>query len=246
MVSIITPCHNSSNFICQCIDSVLQQTFQEWEMIIVDDCSTDDSVEKILLYIGNNPKIKVILLKENAGAAGARNVALKNATGRYIAFLDSDDIWSNDKLKRQLDFMISNNYSFSFTSYSLINEGGELLGKRINAPKKIGYHKYLRNTIIGCLTVIIDKQVVGHFEMPEIKSSHDMALWLQILKKGYVAYGLDEELAFYRIVSTSNTSQKTKAALDVWRVYRQIEKLSLLYSAFCFLGYAFNAIKKRV
>jgi teichuronic acid biosynthesis glycosyltransferase TuaG len=142
--------------------------------------------------------------------------------------------------------MISNNYSFSFTAYALINADGKSLNKTIAAPKKIDYNRYLRNTIIGCLTVIIDKKNVGSFEMPNIKSSHDMALWLQILKRGFCAYGLNEVLANYRIVNTSNTANKKKAALDVWQVYRKTEKLSVLYSAICFIGYAFNAIKKRV
>jgi len=246
MVSIITPCHNGSKFIGQSINSVFQQTFLDWELLIVDDCSTDDSLEVIYLLVGNNSKVKVIPLKEKVGAAEARNIALRNAHGRYIAFLDSDDIWSPNKLERQLTFMVSNDYSFSYTAYGLMNEDGKRLNKTINVPKKIGYHEYLKNTIIGCLTVIIDKQKVGPFEMPNIKSSHDMALWLHILKKGFIAYGLNEELAFYRIVSNSNTAKKTKAALDVWYVYRRIEKLPILYSSICFLGYAFNALKKRV
>jgi teichuronic acid biosynthesis glycosyltransferase TuaG len=246
MVSIITPCHNGSKFIEQCIKSVLKQTFEDWEHLIVDDCSTDDSVNLIYSLAGNNPKYKVIALKEKTGAAEARNIALRMAKGRYIAFLDIDDCWLPEKLEHELSFMISNNYSFVFTSYGLMSENGEYLNKTIHAPRQIGYYQYLRNTIIGCLTVMIDKQIVGPFEMTNIKSSHDMALWLQILKRGFKAYGLDEELAYYRIVSSSNTANKFKAAKDVWYVYRNIEKLSVLFSSLCFVGYVFNAVKKRL
>jgi teichuronic acid biosynthesis glycosyltransferase TuaG len=246
MVSIITPCYNSSKFIAQTIDSILQQTFLDWELLIVDDCSTDNSLEIIYSLSGDNSKIVVIPLKERVGAAEARNIALRKANGRYIAFLDSDDIWFPNKLERQLSFMISSNYAFSFTAYNIINENGKTLKRIITAPKRIGYYQYLRNTIIGCLTVIIDRQVVGYFEMPPIKSSHDMALWLLILKRGFIAYGLNEILASYRIVRTSNTASKAKAALDVWHVYRKIEKISFLFSFICFVGYTFNAIKKRI
>jgi teichuronic acid biosynthesis glycosyltransferase TuaG len=246
MVSIITPCHNCSKFIGQTISSVFTQTYSDWELIIVDDCSTDNSLDVIYQLVGNNTKVKVIPLKENVGAAEARNIALRQAQGRYIAFLDSDDIWRANKLEDQLFFMITNNYSFSFTAYALMRADGKLLNKTISAPRKISYNRYLRNTIIGCLTVIIDKETIGSFEMPNIKSSHDMALWLQILKRGFCAYGLNEVLANYRIVNTSNTANKKKAALDVWQVYRKTEKLSVFYSIFCFVGYVFNAIKKRV
>jgi teichuronic acid biosynthesis glycosyltransferase TuaG len=246
MVSIITPSHNSSRFIVQTIISVFNQTYNDWELIIVDDCSTDNSLDVIYETAGNNPKVKITALKANVGAAEARNVGLRQALGRYIAFLDSDDVWCPNKLEHQLAFMSSNNYSFSFTAYDLMNEDGKLLNKTIDAPRMIGYNRYLRNTIIGCLTVVIDKEAVGYFEMPDIRSSHDMALWLQILKRGFNAYGLNEVQAIYRIVNSSNTANKKKAALDVWRVYRETEKLSLFYSSVCFLGYAINAIKKRV
>lgn len=246
MVSVITPCYNSSKTIGQTINSVLQQTFFDWELLIVDDASTDNSLGLIYSLVKNNLKVRVFSLKENVGAAEARNVALREARGRYIAFLDSDDIWIPNKLERQISFMASNNYAFSFSAYGIINEDGHKLQRTIYAPIKMTYHKLLKNTIIGCLTVIIDKQKVGFFEMPNLRSSHDLALWLQILKRGIHAYGLNEELAYYRIVGSSNTANKIKAASDVWWVYRKIEKLSVIYSSICFLCYAFNALKKRV
>jgi len=246
LVSIITPSYNSSRFIVECVNSVISQTFQNWEMIIVDDCSNDNSKDIISVLSAKDERIKSILLEENTGAAEARNIAIMKAKGKYIAFLDSDDIWNEDKLEKQIAFMNEKDIAFSFTSYQPISEDGKTKYSVIIASKKMSYHSYLKNTIIGCLTVIIDKEKTGDFQMPNIRSSHDMALWLLIMKRGFSAYGLDENLAYYRIVSTSNTSKKWKAAKEVWDVYRKQEKLNILYSIYCFIGYAFNAIKKRV
>ena len=246
LVSIITPSYNSSRFIVECVNSVISQTFQNWEMIIVDDDSNDNSRDIISDLSAKEKRIKSIFLEENVGSAEARNVAIKQSKGRYIAFLDSDDIWSKDKLEKQISFMNEKDIAFSFTSYQIISEDGKTKYSVITAPKKMSYHSYLKNTIIGCLTVIIDKEKTGDFQMPNIRSSHDMALWLLIMKRGFSAYGLDENLAYYRIVSTSNTSKKWKAAKEVWDVYRKKEKINILYSIYYFIGYAFNAIKKRV
>jgi teichuronic acid biosynthesis glycosyltransferase TuaG len=246
LVSIITPSYNSSKFIKECINSVISQKFQNWEMIIVDDCSNDNSKDIISVLSEKDERIKSILLEENIGAAEARNIAIRQAKGKYIAFLDSDDLWNEDKLEKQIAFMNKKDIAFSFTRYQPISEDRQIKYSVITAPQKMSYHSYLRNTIIGCLTVIIDKEKTGDFQMPNIRSSHDMALWLLIMKRGFSAYGLDENLAYYRIVSTSNTSKKWKAAKEVWDVYRKQEKLNILYSIYCFIGYAFNAIKKRI
>jgi len=160
--------------------------------------------------------------------------------------LDSDDYWEKEKLANQIEFMKINDIAFSFSSYIPISEDGKVSYPPILSIEKIGYHDYLKNTIIGCLTVVIDREKTGDFEMPNIRSSHDMALWLLIMKRGFYAYGLDENLAKYRNVSISNTASKWRAAKDVWTVYRKIEKLSFLYSIWCFLNYVFNAIIKRI
>ena len=246
LVSIITPSYNSSKFIEDCIDSVLAQSYSDWEMIIVDDCSTDNSRDLITKFAKEDSKIHPIFLDVNVGAAEARNIAIKKSKGKYIAFLDSDDLWKNNKLEKQLNFMSKNDIAFSFTSYQPMSENGIEKYSVIGVPKEIDYHSYLKNTIIGCLTVIIDREKTGEFQMPNIRSSHDMALWLLIMKRGFSAYGLDENLAFYRIVSNSNTSKKWKATKEVWDVYRKVEKLNIVYSAICFVGYVYNAIKKRI
>ena len=246
LVSIITPSYNSSKFIEECVNSVISQTYLEWEMIIVDDCSTDNSRNLITKFAKEDDRIKPIFLEENVGAAEARNIAIKKSQGKYIAFLDSDDLWKNNKLETQLSFVNERNITFSFTSYQPISENGMDKYSVIKVPYQIDYHSYLKNTIIGCLTVVIDRDKTGNFEMPNIRSSHDMALWLLIMKRGFSAYGLNKNLAYYRIVSTSNTSKKWKAAKEVWDVYRKVEQLNIVYSAICFVGYVYNAIKKRV
>ena len=246
LVSVITPSYNSSKFIDECVNSVISQSYTNWELLIVDDCSDDCSKELLLDFERRDERIQVIFLDNNIGAANARNVAILKAKGKYIAFLDSDDSWDSQKLYKQISFMIKNEIAFSYTSYQSISENGLDIIRVINAPYKMSYNNYLKNTIIGCLTVVIDKEMVGDFEMPSIRSSHDMALWLLIMKRGFDAYGLNENLANYRIVSTSNSSSKLDAANDVWRVYRQFERLSFFYSTWCFLNYAFNAVIRRI
>lgn len=244
VVSIIMPTYNSARFIKDSIESVLAQTYPNWELLIVDDCSTDNTEDIVASF--HDQRIHYQCNAHNMGAAQTRNNALKIAKGRYIAFLDSDDLWTPDKLEKQIAFMEQHHYAFTFADYRIINEDGSPQQKVLHMPASLTYHQYLRNTAIGCLTVVIDKKKTGYFEMPNIKSSHDMALWLLIMKRGFKAYSIPECLASYRIVSTSNTAKKWKAAQDVWRVYRNIEHLNIIYSAFCFCGYALHAVLKRL
>ena len=246
LVSIITPSFNSSLYIEECITSVQNQSYTNWEMLIIDDFSSDNSVNLIQQISNQDCRIKLITLSSNVGAAEARNEAFAYANGKYIAFLDSDDLWMPTKLENQIKFMQSSKCAFSFTAYQPISEDGSQKFSVIDVPSKIHYHSYLKNTIIGCLTVVIDKEQTGNFRMPNIRSSHDMALWLDIMKRGFSAYGLNENLAYYRLVSNSNTSKKWKAATEVWEVYRTVERLSIGYSLLCFIGYSYNAIKKRI
>ena len=245
-VTIITPCHNSSRFIEETIRSVQQQTFKDWEMVITDDMSKDNSVEIIEKYAAGDSRIKLIKLTKNVGAAEARNIGLRAAKGRYIAFLDSDDKWDPEKLEKQLAFMKEKDIAFSYSDYRVVNVDGTPTGRIIKALKVIGYRGYMANTLIGCLTVMIDKEKTGYFEMPIIRSSHDMALWLLIMRRGFKAYGLNKCMASYRLVPNSNTAGKWKAAKDVWKVYREIEKTAVIPSAFYFCSYAFNALMRRM
>ena len=245
LVSIITPCYNSEKFLDECISSVLNQSYQNWEMLIVDDNSSDNSCTLINSYSKRDDRIKPLFLNENLGPAMARNNAITNAKGKYIAFLDSDDIWLPEKLEVQINFMKKNNCSFVFSSYSVISDD-EKSNYTISVPETITYKRYLKNTIIGCLTVMLDKEKFKNIKMPNLRSSHDMATWLNLLKECGYAYGIQQKLAIYRDHKSSNTSNKFKAAYDVWNVYREHEKLNLLYSIYNFVIYAINAFRKRL
>ena len=245
LVSIITPCYNSEKFLDECISSVLNQTYQNWEMLIVDDNSSDNSSILINSYSKKDERIKPLYLNDNIGAAMARNKAISKAKGKYLAFLDSDDVWLPKKLEVQTNFMKKNNCSFVFSSYSVISDD-EKPNYTISVPETITYKRYLKNTIIGCLTVMLDKEKFKNIKMPNLRSSHDMALWLNLLKQEKYAYGIAQDLAIYRDHKSSKTSNKFKAAYDVWNVYREHEKLNLLYSIYNFVIYAINALRKRL
>ncbi|MBS4195804.1 glycosyltransferase family 2 protein [Lederbergia citri] len=244
LVSIITPSYNSSRFIEDTIKSVIAQTYTNWEMLIADDCSQDGSRDLIKEWMEKDERIRLIELKQNGGAAVARNIAIGQAKGQYIAFLDSDDLWTADKLTQQIRFMNEHDSAISFTSYQLMDVNGNLLDKVVNVPKKIDYRGLLGNTIIGCLTVIVNIDKTGPIQMPNMRTRQDFALWLSILRKGFIAHGLQENLGKYRLVPGSISSNKRKAAKQTWKVYREVEKLGLLASAWYFSNYVWNAVKK--
>lgn len=245
-VSVITASYNAGRFIEETIKSVLEQTYDNLELIIVDDCSTDNTEEIVKKYMKIDLRVKFYKLEKNSGAAVVRNTALEKAKGRFIAFLDSDDVWDRDKLEKQINFMKKNNYGFSFTSYRLMSEKGLLLNKEVRVPSQIKYEQLLKNTIIGCLTVIIDKDIIGDFRMPLVRAGQDTATWLSILRKGNIAYGYDEVLASYRLVDGSISSNKLKALKRTWNTYRKLENLNLIKSTYYFVYYVLNAIRKRI
>lgn len=249
LVSIIMPTYNSERFVIESINSVKKQTYANWELIIVDDCSTDNTVSIIQEFIKNNPKlnINIFTLSENSGAAIARNTALQKAKGKFVAFLDSDDIWYPEKLEKQITIMMDNNYSFTYTNYDLIDEYGQKFKKdSVKAPETMTYKSLLKNTAIGCLTVILDREKLGTIYMPNIRAGQDTACWLQILKKGEVAYNINETLASYRIVKGSLSHNKFKALKRTWNIYRKVEKFNIIKSMYYFGFYATNAVKKRL
>ncbi|MFO8054280.1 MAG: glycosyltransferase family 2 protein, partial [Bacteroidales bacterium] len=210
MISVVTPAYNAARFIQETVKSVQRQTYQDWEMLIVEDCSSDDTVQIVRNLAAEDARIRLFALEENVGAAEARNIAFRHANGQYIAFLDSDDLWLPEKLEKQLRFLQENNYAFTYTDYECITEDGSAVLYTVHAPAEIGYRRFLRNTTIGTLTVMIDREKTGDFEMPQIRSSHDIALWLALMRKGHKAFGLQEVLAQYRQVGTSNTASKWK------------------------------------
>lgn len=246
LVSIIMPCYNAERYIAQSIESVLAQTYQEWELLITDDCSTDSSVEIIKRYCEQDGRINVFVPNEHQGTAKARNVSISRAKGRFVAFLDSDDIWYSEKLEKQINYMLDNEVAFTYSSYEIIDFQGNQRNKIVKDAGVISYNKYLRNTIICCGTVVLDREKTGNFTSPIIRTSQDMALWLSIMKRGFKAYPVPGPLHKYRITPGSATRNKFRASCDVWRVYRRIEKLSLLKSVYSFSCYSLNAIKKHV
>ena len=241
LVSIITPVYNSGEFVGEAIRSVQMQSFSDWEMILVDDGSTDDSVEIVESFVNVDHRIRYIQLASNSGAAVARNVAIKAAQGRFIAFLDSDDRWLPHKLERQLAFMQMNDYSFGFTAYDKINESGKIF-EHVGAPHKVTYFDLLKTCSIGCLTAIYDSEYFGKVDMPIIRKGQDFGLWLQLLKKTDYAFGLNETLAQYRVRKDSVSSNKLISAQFTWRLYREFEGLSLMKASYYFMHYAFRGI----
>lgn len=245
LVSIITPTYNASKYVLETIHSVRSQTYQNWEMIIVDDASTDDTVEIVSMEIEIDPRIKLIKLEENSGPAHARNTAISFANGAYLAFLDSDDLWIPEKLEKQLDFMERNKIAFSFTDYRLMKENGKKTDIAFCGPNNLDYNTLLKNTIIGTLTVMINKEMVEEIKMPlDRDCSEDYGLWLQILSTGIVAHGLNEELAYYRKCENSLSSNKFKSAIKTWNTYRKVRKINIPHSLWYFTNYSINALRK--
>lgn len=231
MVSIITAVYNSEKFIDECIESVKAQTFSEWEHVIVDDCSTDSSAQIVQRHAGEESRIRYFKLSRNQGPGVARNKAIREAKGRFIAFLDIDDLWYPQKLEKQIQFMKINQCSFTFSSYDTMNADGQLLGNTIKAPGIVTYKKALLKNPIGCLTVIYDTEFFGKQYMPAIRKRQDFALWLNLLKKSD-AYGIQEPLAIYRIQKNSVSSNKLSLVKYEWQIYRNVEGLSIIKSIF--------------
>ncbi len=239
LVSIITPNYNCGRFIAQTIESVLAQTYSYWEMIIVDDCSTDDSVQIARQYAEKDSRIKVIENKKNSGAAISRNKAIEMALGEFVAFLDSDDIWLPSKLEKQIAFMRDNNCDFSFTEYGHIDEENNSLHKIANVIKHLNYRKMMMHCWPGCLTVMYNQTITGKVFAEDIKKNNDHALFLRVLKKSQNAMGMKEILAQYRIRRGSISSKKSEIIRYYIQVIHDIEKQSLAFAWFCVLTHVF-------
>lgn len=239
LVSIVTPVYNAEKSLQATIDSVKAQSEKRWELILVNDCSTDGSADLIAKAVASDKRITAITLPVNSGAARARNVALDAARGQYIAFLDSDDAWDSTKLDRQLDFMRQNAYAFTYTAYRTNK------GRIVTAPQTVTYDGLLINNVIGCLTVMVDRTITGDFKMPEFRKGQDHLTWLSLLKAGIPAYGLNEVLATYTEGNTSSLSgNKLKAAKRQWFNYRKALGFGIFKSTYHFIRYAFANLRK--
>ena len=244
-VSIIVPVYNAQNYIEQTINSVLNQDYENWELLLVENGSVDDSVELIRQF--EDPRIKLIVMEGNVGAANARNEGMKQADGRYVSYLDADDLWQKNKLSLQINFMKEKEAAFSFTGYEFGDENAVGTGRVVRGPEKLVYKQALSNTTIFTSTVMFDTHKItkDRLYMPNVKSE-DSALWFRILREGVTAYGLDENLVIYRRPGKSLSSNKIEAVRRIWNLYRKQEKLNFFYSAYLFVGWAFRAVKRRV
>lgn len=247
-VSVITPSYNSEKYIAETIRSVQGQTYQDWEMIIVDDHSDDDTCKIIEEICKDEPRIKLLRQDKNLGAGAARTRSMQASKGRFIAYLDADDIWLPEKLEKQVAFMLEKNIGFSCVSYEVIDDHGNRLNKEVHMLKKVDYIGFLTNNLLQTVGIMVDTEIIDkkYLIMPDLRRRQDAATWLQILKAGYKCYGLGSVLAQYRRTRNSLSSNKIKAAKGIWYLYRKIEKLSLPFSYYCFMRYAILAAWKRI
>lgn len=219
LVSVIMPSYNTAQYIRESIESVLSQTYVNWELIIVDDCSTDNTDDVVAPFLIDE-RIKCFKNDMNSGAAESRNRALREAKGKWIAFLDSDDLWNPEKLAKQIEFMKSNDYKFSYTEYEKIDESSAAVGTLVSGPKKVNKNDMYRYCWVGCLTVMYNAEQIGLIQIKDIKKNNDYAMWLQVCKKAD-CYLLPENLAKYRIrkksISHDKLRKKLRSHYDLFR-----------------------------
>lgn len=245
LVSIIMPAYNAEKYISESIESVLAQTYKNWELIIIDDCSKDGTINIIRQYQMFDNRIRVISLKCNAGVANARNIGMELAKGRYIAFLDSDDLWLDIKLEEQIKFMQQKQIYFSFSKYRRFTD--EKKGKVVDVLTCVNYQKALYGNPIGCLTVCLDRRFIKEFRFSK-QRHEDYIAWLNILKSNNIyAYGIPKVLALYRVGNSNSLSgNKLKSVIWTWNVYRKSQNLSFFCSLKCFFGYLVVNFKKYI
>ncbi len=245
LVSVIMPVYNGEKYIKQAVESVYQQGVP-LELLVIDDGSTDHTQEVLSVYEGRED-FRYLKNEKNMGAAGSRNRGVKEAKGEYIAYLDADDLWTPDKLEKELAFLKEKQAAFVFTGYEFADENGKGTGKIVRVPATITYKEALKNTTIFTSTVMFDMEQLSkeQLQMPQIKSE-DTALWWRILREGYVACGLDQNLVKYRRAGKSLSSNKLEALRRIWNLYRKAEGMSVPNSAWHFCFWAVRAVKRRV
>ena len=271
LVSVVMPVYNAADTVRLSVRSVQQQSYTDWELLVIDDGSGDASVKIVSALAAEDQRIRLFLQEKNGGVAAARNRGIRESEGQYLAFLDSDDLWRPEKLKKQIAFMREHHAAISATAYGVIDEKGEKAGADRHFPgasasseqplsgtdcsgapfRTYDFRQLLRGNALGCLTVMIDRKALreqgftGELSFPQIRHE-DYALWLSILKQGVKAYALNEVLADYRIDSRSVSGNKWKSAKWTYEIYRNYLGLGRAESMRCFLGYLFSAVAKRV
>ena len=242
LVSIIIPCFNSEKFIAETVRSVQNQTYNNWEIIVVDDCSSDNTVALILEMAKTDNRIHFFQLAENSGTGVARNKGLSNANGRYISFLDADDLWKPNKLDKQVEFLIKQNLPFTFSFYDCIDEEGKSLHKTVECPKLLTYKQLFFCNYVGNLTGIYDVNYFGKIAISSIRKRQDWMHWLTIFKKIKSANPIPESLAYYRIRQNSISASKVDLIKHNFSVYRLFHKYNLALSIVCMIGFLFTQL----
>jgi glycosyltransferase involved in cell wall biosynthesis len=237
-VSIIMPCYNAELYVAEAINSVIEQTCTDWELIVVDDCSTDNSTEIIRSFCEKDHRIRYYKTEHNSGGATVpRNLAIEKATGRFIAFLDSDDIWLPTKLEQQIKIFVDEKTAVVFSNHEKINAKGERKNRVVIAPSKVSYQQLLKENVIRCSAGIYDTKKTGKFYFQNV-GHEDYVLWLSVLKQGYIARNTNTVTILYRMQKNSLSGNKLQAAKWTWNIYRNVENLSLTTSWYYFLFYA--------
>lgn len=249
LISIIVPVYQVEKYIVDTMESVRGQTYSDWELLLVEDGSRDGTVQVIETYQQKKQDSRIRLIKQpaNQGAAKARNRGVLEAQGRYIAYLDADDLWDARKLEKQIGFMKEKKAAFVYSGYEFADENGVGTGKIVHVPEIITYRQALKNTTIFTSTVMFDTEQISRkeLEMPVMKSE-DTALWWRILRSGHNAYGLNENLVLYRRSGKTLSSNKVEALRRIWNLYRKAERMSVPESAWHFVFWAVNAVRRRV
>lgn len=241
LVSIVMPAFNSAEYIGESINSVLAQTYQNWELWVIDDCSSDDTANIVKGF--TDKRINYLKQLTNSGVAATRNLGIKMSKGRFLAFLDSDDLWLPDKLEKQIAFMNRKKCGFSYTEYRQFVNKSDVAGKLIRTRDSVDYKTLLMGNDIGCLTVIIDRWQYPEIIMPPYRHE-DYLTWLEVLSSGGEAYSLHEDLARYRKSDKSLSSNKWESMRWTWNVYRKYRRLSILKSVYCMAHYMINGLRK--
>jgi teichuronic acid biosynthesis glycosyltransferase TuaG len=244
LVSVIMPIYNAEKYLADTLNSIFSQDYKDIEIVLVDDCSKDNSANIIMEYQKEHPQIVYYLQEKNMGAGAARNKALELAKGQYVAFLDSDDIWLPDKINRQIELMKKTDSPFSYTAIEMMDEKGETIKGKRKIKETCDYKYLLHNTIIATSSVVIDRTVLGDFRMPLRRGGQDYATWLMLLRGGAVARGINETLVRYRVASGSLSSNKFKSIKQVWEIQTQDEKINKFSAFFHVMCFGFNALKK--
>lgn len=245
LVSIVTPCYNSAAFITETLDAVVAQNYTNWELIVVDDRSADETCRIVEAFASRHPRIRLVALKENGGVSNARNIGLAAAKGKYIAFLDSDDIWLEDKLSRQVSYMEKELLPLTFCAYNRIDEQGKIISGQIPVPRTVNYNALLAHNVVIFSTSMMLKSAIGDIKFS--RAGHeDWIFLLQLLKKCGQGYGINQPLVYYRVRQNSVSSNKLKAIGYTWKIFRESEGINFFRSAILLGRYAVSASLKRL